>query len=223
MPSKSNGKEVRGKRAFAYDYLHRLIISCELKPGSYIDEKEHAEILGMSITPIREAIQRLQSEGLVNYIKGKGAFVSDFRIEEVVDLFEFRDILESAAVQKCIDSFTQENFEDLRAILDREISTFSSANIESVEAANAFHTYLAERCGNQYIRNGLLSVLERMVRLSMYQIGHNENVAKDHYSILEALENRDKERAVELVHQHMQNAKRSHIVKFIGIGSENYI
>ena len=223
MPSNSERREIKGKRAYAYDYLHRKIISCELRPGAYIDEKYHAEVLGISITPIREAIQRLQSEGLVNYMKGKGAFVSDFRIEDVVDLFEFRDILETAAVQKCLDSFTQENFQDLHAILEREVDTFSSANIESVEAANAFHIYLAERCGNQFVRSSLLSVLERMVRLSMCQISENENMSRDHYKILEALESRDKERAVELTHQHMRNARQSHIVKFIGSVGDNYI
>jgi len=102
----------------AYQVIKEAIISLELEPGERLKESTLAEELGISKTPIREALTRLQHEGLVETIRFKGASVAQIDDHDVEEIFEFRELLEGAAVKRAAIAFSSEDLQKGEALLD---------------------------------------------------------------------------------------------------------
>src|SRR5436305_10687481 len=134
---------------YALEQLREAIIMGELPAGTPLRLDELARSLGMSISPIREAVRQLEALGLAKHVPHQGARVLDFDIDEPRDLFEVRLALESLAVRRAAERFTETDAEAARAQLERFDETRRAGDVrETMRAHTDFHFTLYEASGS---------------------------------------------------------------------------
>ena len=101
-------------RDVVFNTLRRAILKGELKPGERLMEIQLAQRLGVSRTPVREAIRKLELEGLVNMMPRRGAVVAEITLQDLEDVLEVRAVLEELAVQKACENITEDQLRDLK-------------------------------------------------------------------------------------------------------------
>ncbi len=163
-----------------YRTLKSWLIEARLAPGDFLSELELAARCKTSRTPIREAFSRLAQDGWLTRIRRKGYLVTPISIREIVELYEYRRILECFAAEKAAQSARHEQMEELAALVRLEGDP--GANLLDILTANsAFHVRLAELSANQRVVNQLALVLCYVRRLDTIctqkvpgWIGHEE-------------------------------------------------
>jgi DNA-binding GntR family transcriptional regulator len=196
-----------------YDHLREEILSGSLTPGAELSEVALAESLGVSRGPIREAIGRLASEGLVTVRPRRGAVVSSLSTEEFVELYQVREALELLAVKLAVPRLRPEDITVLQALIDEMSARAERNEVEAFfEANSAFHLRLAEASGNVK----LLELYEQLVaQLGRYRLrsltlrGNLERSVAEHAAILRAAKRGDAERAAHLMSEHIRVPQRS--------------
>lgn len=162
MDQKRDARSVKCSLAqIAYEQIRDEIITQTLKPGSLISEYVYAEKLGMSRTPIREAIKRLSNEGFISIIPQKGAIISDYSLGSMVLCLEASKDVEAGLAGSLAKSvlnkrLVKKQFDKLYVMVERmrELSKHpenESFLYEWIELDNAFHAQLITRCENKYI------------------------------------------------------------------------
>jgi DNA-binding GntR family transcriptional regulator len=195
-----------------YDHLRTEILEGRLEPGTELIEVALAEQLGVSRGPLREAIGRLASEGLVTVSPRKGAVVRSLSEEEFLELYQVREALERVAVQLAVPRLTDEQFEELAA-LNEAMETHAAQNkVEAFFEANlAFHARLLEASGNgklQELYRQLLGQLGRYRLRSLTLRGNLQRSVSEHKAILRAARRHDAERAAQLMAEHIRVPQR---------------
>src|SRR4051812_36572022 len=99
----------------AVDWLRRLIIAGELRPGQRVNQEDLAERIGVSVAPVREALRALEQEGQVTYLPRRGYFVTELRVEDLREIYELRQVLEERAARAALPTLDDEALERLRA------------------------------------------------------------------------------------------------------------
>jgi DNA-binding GntR family transcriptional regulator len=195
-----------------YDHLRTAILEGQLEPGTELAEVALSERLGVSRGPIREAIGRLASEGLVTVRPRRGAVVRPLSKEEFLELYQVREALELMAVKLAVPRLTDEQFEELTA-LNRameehakrgEVARFFDANL-------AFHERLLEACGNQKLQELYQQLLGQLGRYRMRSLslrGNMQRSVSEHATILRAARRGDAERAAQLMSEHIRVPQR---------------
>jgi DNA-binding GntR family transcriptional regulator len=193
--------------------LREAITSLQLAPGSPIVEATVARQLGVSTTPVREALQRLAKEGLVVLSRHRGANVVTMTADDVAEIFQLREVLEPLAVRLAVPQLSADDIiktEELltqagQAIVDQDWSSLSHCNRE-------FHGIFIARCGNERLRSILenLQYQNRIIALLAWQNrGYQSREHDEHMDILLAVQERDPERAAASAHQHVMRFGRS--------------
>lgn len=137
---------------YALEQLREAIILGELPPGTPLRLDELARSLGMSISPIREAVRQLEALGLAKHVPHQGARVLDFDIEELRDLFEVRLTLESLAMRRAAEWFTPDDEDAARAALVRLDEATAGDDVrEALRAHTAFHFTLYEASRSDWL------------------------------------------------------------------------
>jgi DNA-binding GntR family transcriptional regulator len=137
---------------FALEQLREAIILGELPAGTPLRLDELARSLGMSISPIREAVRQLEALGLAKHVPHQGAKVLDFDVDELRDLFEVRLALESLAVRRAAERFTDADATTARAHLTRFDDTRASGDVrQTMRAHTAFHFTLYDASGSPWL------------------------------------------------------------------------
>jgi DNA-binding GntR family transcriptional regulator len=189
-----------------------MIVSGEFEPGTRLNEVELAHRLGISRGPVREAIQRLAAEGLVKVVPNLGSFVVSFTESELVQLYEFRTIVEAAAARLAAERATDEQLASLRALLDRTgrklKKTATGAYPEDVD----FHRGIFELAGNApLLRAG--NDLEMQVRIARLRSGRSPERARvaidEHVEIVTAIVSRDPDAASAAMSRHLENSLKN--------------
>lgn len=183
------------------EVLLEWLRSGKLQPGSSFTQSQLAEELGVSRTPLREALLRLEVEGFVESTDGKGFTVAPLRLETAEELYELVGYLESLALQLSPEPDSA-RLERLRS-LDRERSRAKRARI--VELGTRWHEQLIGECRNSQLLELLGLARERLYRFEyalMREPEEREISRRQHEAILEALEAGDPERAERLVREH---------------------
>lgn len=117
-----------------------LILSGEMAPGSRIDQNELAQRFGISLVPIREALARLQSSGLVRILPHRGAFVESLSTEELIDIYAVREVLEEEAARLAAENLTDADIVALEELAQQMEATAAAHDDEAfLEANRAFH------------------------------------------------------------------------------------
>ena len=205
-----NMNEYLPLRDVVFNTLRQAILRGELKPGERLMEVQLANKLGVSRTPIREAIRKLELEGRVLMIPRKGAEVADITEKSLMDVLEVRKALEELAVQLCCDKITGKEIEELHRAADdfRRILKTSDDVTEIAEADVRFHDIIYLATGNQKLIQILNNLREQMYRYRVECIKRKEShpiLIAEHEEIIRRIENKEKKEAADIVCRHIDN------------------
>ena len=204
-----NMNEYLPLRDVVFNTLRQAILRGELKPGERLMEIQLANKLGVSRTPIREAIRKLELEGLVLMIQRKGAEVADISEKSLRDVLEVRKALEELAVQLACDKITKEEIEDLKKAAEDFKKILKSRDItEIAEADVRFHDIIFMATDNQKLVQLLNNLREQMYRFRVEYLKNEEvhpQLIAEHEKIIEHIMERDKAKASAIVSEHINN------------------
>jgi DNA-binding GntR family transcriptional regulator len=147
-----------------YRILHEWLKTAKLSPGEFLSELDLAERCGTSRTPVREACTRLLQDKWLSRIRRKGFMVTPISVRDIVDMYEYRKLLECFSAEKVARIATAEQIQELQAVGAPESST--TVNLADILLANvAFHRRLSEIAGNQRVTSQLSLMLDYVTRL----------------------------------------------------------
>lgn len=196
-------------RDVVFNTLRQAILRGELKPGERLMEIQLANKLGVSRTPIREAIRKLELEGLVLMVPRKGAEVADISEKSLKDVLEIRKALEELAVQLACEKITEEEIKDLKAAAEEFKKVLKSKDITEVAEADVrFHDVIYLATDNPKLIQLLNNFREQMYR---YRVEYLKNDAvrpqllKEHDEIIKYISEGNKEEAARVTCAHINN------------------
>jgi len=142
-----NVSNLKPIRDMIYDSIRQAIFEGELKAGDRLVEKELAEKMKVSRTPIREALRKLEAEGLIRHVPRKGVVVKDFTKEEIIEIYSIRQALEALAITYTIKNITKEEIKKLKDIINkmREL-TDKDDTINLFKTSQEFNDILLGSC-----------------------------------------------------------------------------
>lgn len=200
-------------RELVFEAVREAIISGQLKPGERLMEIQLAEELGVSRTPVREAIRKLELEGFVLMLPRKGAYVANISMKDIVDVFEIRGALEGLAAQLAAERATEEDVERLERLLVEIGECIERNDVEGlVQADTRFHEVLFTSSRNGRLQQMLSLLREQIQRFRTRTLSdpHRMRVALDeHRSVAEAVAQRDGDLARRLAEEHIESAENS--------------
>ena len=201
-------------RDVVFNTLRQAILKGELKPGERLREIQLANKLGVSRTPVREAIRKLELEGLVLMIPRKGAEVAEITRQDMEDVLEVRTALEELAVKDACDHITDAQLSELK----KASNEFKKALLEGkdlVTCADAdmhFHDVILSATNNRRLIQMLNNLSEQMYRYRMEYLKDertHKTLIEEHDAIRRALKKHDKVKAGAAIRVHIDNQKRS--------------
>lgn len=196
-------------RDVVFNTLRQAILRGDLKPGERLMEISLANKLGVSRTPVREAIHKLEQEGLVLMIPRRGAEVAQITEKSLRDVLEVRGALEELAVRLACERMTGQALGELNRAAERFEKTLGSSDITSVaETDVAFHDVIYMATDNQRLIALLNNLREQMYRYRVEYLKRGEchaQLLSEHQEIIEAITNKEVERAVAVTCRHIDN------------------
>lgn len=196
----------------AYRYLKTQIMSAALPPGASLNEQEIAATLGISRTPVREAIRKLEQDGLARRYPNRGVIVTKLSIRDVLEIWQLREILEPAACRLAAPRVEGAALGRLeRALLDLRGRRAGAEDYEAFLRADLeLHGLIVEATGNATLRQVLDMLNERVIQVRVVTSPERfQHSVDEHLAILAALRERDPEAAAEAMRQHLVNAREN--------------
>ena len=205
--------ESQNLRDQTYDILKNLIILREIEPGKKINEEQLAKRINVSRTPIREALYRLENEGIVRIIPRRGAFVAELSENNVKEVLLVREVLEGLVARLATENMDTGTLKNLRKALEnvhykpqkeRDLIDYTRSEVE-------FHSLLLSACNNSMLKNmmGIVNSHLQIVRLRTVIIPNRANkTIKEHFQILEAIQKRDAIAAEKLMRKHVRSVRK---------------
>lgn len=204
-------------RDVVFQTLREAILKGDLRPGERLMELQLAAKLGVSRTPIREAIRMLEQEGLAVTIPRKGAEVARMTEKNMEDVLQIREALDDLAVQVACDKITQEQLENLMAAMKNFKNAVHAGDLKKIVAFDVeFHDIIYEATDNPKLVILLSNLREQIYRYRVEYLKEKENypmLVREHEEIVEALKQKNKERVVEAMRSHIRN--QAEVVKNI--------
>lgn len=198
------------RRENAYNFLYDQIVNYKIKPGASITEADIANTLHISRTPVREALSRLEADGLVKRTEGRGFFAADISEEDVEEICFLRRTLEIVALRK---SFREISREEILAHRERMYHLDENEWSEEYYTADReFHKFIVEKSGYQrLIRfvNTLNALVDRFRRIAGFNQKRPSETRKEHIEIIEAILDGDEEKACTLLNNHLCNVEEN--------------
>lgn len=196
-------------RDVVFNTLRNAILTGELEPGERLMEIKLADKLGVSRTPIREAIRKLELEGLVVNTPRKGAEVANISSEDLRDVLEVRRSLEILATNLACDKITEAELSELYANIENfKISIETEAATEIALTDVGFHDIIYRATGNARLIQILGNLREQMYRYRLEYIKDHDSwnrLLTEHTAIYNAIKNRDKDAAATAILTHIDN------------------
>ena len=198
------------------DHLRNLIVEGALAPGMKLNERELCETLGISRTPLREAMKVLAAEGLIEIAPNRGAFVSRMSNAEIWESFEVMSGLEAMSGELAVLRITPVEIAEIKALHYAMIACRAQNDLPGYYSRNqTIHNKINEAARNSVLRQTYLSINRRLLALrfkSNFQAGKWDSAIQDHEEMIEALETRDGPRLAAILRKHLLE-KRDAIVK----------
>lgn len=211
-------------RDVVFNTLRKAILKGELKPGERLMEIALAERLGVSRTPVREAMRKLALEGLVVMIPRRGAQVANITEKDLNDVLEVRIALENLSIENACARMTEEQLAELwKAAKDFEATMAEGNLVKLAEADVAFHEVIYKSSDNRRLNQVLNNLREQIYRYRVEYLKDEETrnlLVKEHEEIYEAIRNRDVKQAQEISYQHIEN-QREAIIRSIREETQN--
>lgn len=195
----------------AYDRLREMILRGELRAGTRLQEKHYADLLGVSRTPVREAIARLVSEGLATRESGGVPTVNTISVSDIIEILHVRRLLECEAARQAATNHLQSTaLLALRSKLEEFLTGARPSAKEHAEFDEELHTTIAELAGSRLL-TGLVRNLKTKTRIfdkgsipSRFEPG-----CREHIEIIDAVLARDPDRAERAMRTHIENAREA--------------
>jgi DNA-binding GntR family transcriptional regulator len=221
----------------AYEELRRMLVQGQLEPGTQLVNRKLADEIGMSMTPVREAVTRLASEGLVEHVPGAGAFVRRISRQELAELYDVREALEPVAAACAAEHATAAEIAELREIVAesfgivREIAASAGGHADGrqmarwLESDRRFHEVVFRASRNRW-----LSKIATDMKLLAFgfspqrRLPHLLTVTaavvtwRSHRRLVRALEHSDPTRAADIVRDHVRTGKREVFARLTAAG-----
>jgi DNA-binding GntR family transcriptional regulator len=195
------------------DRLREAIVSGVLKPGERLMEVQLAEEMGVSRTPVREAMRKLELEGFVHTVPRKGVFVVEFTDKDIVDTFKVRLALELLAVELAMKNIADGDVELLNGVLEEEARSIEGEDPEGmVHTDERFHEAILQMSGNRQlvqIMGNLREQINRFRFVSLGGKGRSTEVLVEHGRILEGLRAGDLKLALKKTAEHIENTQQA--------------
>lgn len=174
-----------------YSELKDAIIAHRLKPGEAINERMLAEEMGISRTPVREALQMLEKEGWILTEPWKGTYVLDMTEQDIQEVFNLRMVLEPLVLELIINKMDEKNGRIISDILQKQVESWKESGAqEFINIDRNFHMSLANLTGSKRLIQILSDLSDMMRRLGievMAQAGRHQEVLNEHMKVIEAL------------------------------------
>lgn len=207
--SKINLNDYKPLREVIFNSLREAIIIGELRPGERLMEVQLAEKMGVSRTPVREAIRKLELEGLVDMIPRKGAHVAELSIKDIMDVLEVRASLDSLATSLAAERITDDELKELKHINGQFASYIEKENLNgSIKKDVEFHDIIYKASRNDKlisILNNLREQVQRFRVIYLKEYNNSKNLIKEHNDIYEAVSSRSTENARNIAKTHILN------------------
>ena len=212
-------KEVTDKYSLRGRVFHR--IREDILNGKYKDHEEIKEVaigkeLGVSRTPVREALRQLELEGLIQIIPNKGAYVTGIKAKDIQDIYLIRSKLEGLCARWACDHITREQLDEMEEIIYLAEFHAARGHMEQMaELDNRFHTILYESCNSKMLEHLLKDYHQYVwrVRQKTLSSGRGPVSNVEHKYIMEAIKENNPDKAEELANQHMINAYENMVDK----------
>lgn len=196
-------------RDVVFNTLREAILKGDLKPGERLMELQLAAKLGVSRTPIREAIRMLEQEGLAVTIPRKGAEVAKMTEKDMQDVLQVREALDELAASIACELITEEELWTLAQSMQDFENSIRTKDVKSIaEMDEKFHDIIYQATGNPKLVNILNNLREQMYRYRVEYLKDEKNyplLLEEHRAIVEAFTHKNKERATECMRQHVVN------------------
>lgn len=196
-----------------FEYLREAILNGTLKPGERLMEIALAEQMGVSRTPVREAIRKLEKESFVEMIPRKGAYVADLTAKDIIDVLEIRILLEGFASAMAAEHMTEEELSGL----DNTLHAFNDAverqdRQAMIDLDNTFHDLIFDSTRNNKLIDIVKDLHDQFQRFRLTYFSEFDNyleLQKWHQKIYNAIVAHDAEEAKNAAEQHVQQIKES--------------
>jgi DNA-binding GntR family transcriptional regulator len=190
------------------DNLREMIMSGELREGDKIKENELCDWMGISKTPLREALRVLSAEGLIRLIPNRGAYVTTPTFEEIKEMFDVMSVLEGACARAAAEKMSEEDLSKLEKLHKRLEEQYDCRDQkEYIHQNNSYHALVQELAGNKTL-NQIVNGLRQKILLYRFQSlnlpGRFEQSIQEHRSLLGAFRDRDPEKAEMLMKSHLK-------------------
>lgn len=193
-----------------FNRIRENILNGVYKENEELKENALAKEIGVSRTPVREALRQLELEGLVHIIPNKGAYVTGITLKDVKDIYEMRALLEGLCARKVVENINEKVIGELESIVDLSEFYCSKGKIENVlELDNKFHQTMYDTAGSKILKHTLTDFhhyLERIRKTTLMDIKRANASNEEHRAIVVALKEKDSNKASELATLHMHNA-----------------
>ena len=203
-------------REIVFETIRMAIINQVLRPGERLMETQLADELGVSRTPVREAIRKLELEGLVVMVPRRGAYVAGISMRDIHEVFQVRGALEALAASLAAERITPEELEEMERQLVKEAEETEANNLKSiVQIDTTFHDIMYKASRNQKLMqmiNNLQEQLQRFRSASLARPGRSRTALEEHKKIVEAIAARDTKLAEQLALEHIENAENAMIL-----------
>ncbi len=200
-------------REMVFDVLMEAIRSGQLPPGERLMEVQLAEEMGVSRTPVREAIRRLELEGFVVMIPRKGAYVAGLSIKDIISVFEIRTALERLAVSLAAERMTDNDLEQLERMLVKLSDTWKEDDVETwTELDSQFHALIYHFSRNERLVQMMANIMEQISRYRVICVSRLEvrqNSIEEHKKMVEAMAERNVPKAKKAASEHILNTQNS--------------
>jgi len=200
-------------REIVFESLREAIISGVLKPGERMMEVQLAEEMGVSRTPVREAIRKLELEGFVIMVARKGAYVAGISSKDVSEVFEIRAALEGLAAALAAERINDSEKEELERVLVYKAASVEANDFSSlIEKDTEFHELIYKASRNERLMQIISNLREQINRFRMVSLAHpgrGREALEEHRKIAEAIADRDFTLAQALAQEHIGNAENA--------------
>ncbi len=191
----------------AYAAIRARILSADMAPGEFVREQDVSEALGVSRTPVREALGRLASEGFLERIPHRGFRVPDEAVGTLLELYPIVSALDLLAGRLALPRLKRDTIARLRDLNRRLSESEDSDDVrQRIELNNEFHHVICEQSGSQRLTELLDDLRSQVTRLEIWyysQRSRTDESVADHDALIEAIEAGDHERALELLEHNM--------------------
>ena len=199
------------RKQTAYEYVKEKILSCEYEPGAMMNEQSLCDELVLSRTPVRDALSRLEQEGLVSILPKKGFVVTAMKLGDVNRIYEVRLLLEPYALRRYGHKLDRGELESLRTRMEEQITGADRFGQHDYNLDDAFHGMIMEATNNRYLIDTYENIKNLNLRIRVLSGNQVENRLDDtfqeHAAIIDACLREDWDEAAQAMTRHLENAR----------------